>query len=345
MKYSIVIVTLVGAAGTAIAQPANAPVDPYAQPAPSTPPPAAYPPPYAPYPAPYAPPPQQITYQPPPEPTGHIELVADFAALGLLGTIAALDAKDYDDGDTGTLLVIGGAAGGGAVGWLVADRLDVSRSEARAATLGLGVGVANGALLLVPLHTDDESHQILTTLLVGGTLGTAGGLIAGRSLDLTEGQTTFAGNLALLGIGTSAVVSALIDDDDGEASGAEMSTLAVGLDAGLVGGLAIAPHIDWSRRRARYVGVSALAGTFVGGLAGALLATDRQSDGTTETDPDLAAGGLLVGMWGGFAAGILLTSDFEPDPKLRKPTAGAPTSFAPLVGPDRPVGLTISGGF
>jgi hypothetical protein len=276
---------------------------------------------------------------------GHVELVADFAAVGLLATIAALDARDYDDKDTGTLLVMGGMLGGGAVGWLAADKLDVTRGEAHAATMGLGLGLANAGLLLVPLGADDESHQVLTALAVGGGLGVVGGLALGKKLHLTEGQTTFAGNLALLGIGTAAITAALIDDDDGSADSGEMSALAIGLDAGAIAGLAIAPKIDWSRRRARYVGVASLAGCFVGSLVGALAATDRDDAGVRHTDPDVAATGLLVGMWGGFAAGIALTGDFAPDPSRTTAPTSVPTSLAPLVGPQREVGITLSGGF
>lgn len=340
----VVLALVMGSSGLALAQPSTQ----TALPPPPGSAPAQLPPP--PPPAGYAP-----VGQPPPSieqhtddgvQLGHLELVADFAAVGVLSTAAALDARDYSDKNSGTLLVMGGLVGGGAIGWLAADKLHVTRGEAHAATMGLGLGAANGALLLVPLHADDESDQILATLAVSSGIGVVGGLAVGKKLHLSEGQTMFAGTVALLGIGTSAITAALIDDDDGKADGSEMGTLAIGLDAGAIAGLAIAPKINWSKRRAKYVGIASLAGCFVGSMVGALAATDKQADGTHDTDPDVAATGLLVGMWGGFAAGIALTGDFAPDPShtAAAPTT-APTSLVPFVGPQREVGVTLAGGF
>jgi hypothetical protein len=275
---------------------------------------------------------------------GHLELVGDFATVGLLGTLAALDARDYGDKNTGTLLVMGGTLGGGAIGWLLADRFAVTRGEAHAATMGLFLGAANGALLLVPMNADDDSSEVLTTLFVSTAIGTTAGLVVGKKLHLTEGQALFAGNLALLGVGTAAIGSALMHDDGDDVDGAEMGTLAIGLDVGAAAGLVIAPKIDWSRRRARYVGIASLAGCFVGSLIGALASTDKRDDGTTDTDPDIAATGLLVGMWGGFAAGIALTGDFTPDPGTQG-RSSTPTSLVPLVGPNNELGVTVAGGF
>lgn len=338
----VALALVMGSSGIALAQPSTQtalPPPPGSAPAPALPPPTGY--------APVGQPPPSVEQQTDEGiQLGHLELVADFAAVGVLATVAALDARDYDDKNSGTLLVMGGLAGGGAIGWLAADKLHVTRGEAHAATMGLGLGAANGALLLVPLHADDETDQVLATLAVSSGIGVIGGLAVGKKLHLTEGQTMFAGTVALLGIGTSAITAALIDNDDGEADGGEMGTLAIGLDAGAIAGLAIAPKISWSKRRAKYVGVASLAGCFVGSMIGALAATDKQSDGTRDTDPDVAATGLLVGMWGGFAAGIALTGDFAPD---RSQTAGtpptAPTSLVPFVGPQREVGVTLAGGF
>jgi hypothetical protein len=333
----VVLALVMGSSGIAWSQP-------------STTSPALPPPPGSmPAPIPPPPPPAPAEYAPTSDTSvdlGHVELVADFAAVGLVSTVAALDARDYSDKNSGTLLVMGGALGGGAIGWLAADKLHVTRGEAHAATMGLGLGAANGALLLVPLHADDASDQILATLAVSSGVGLVGGLAVGKKLHLTEGQTMFAGTVALLGIGTSAITAALIDNDNGKADPSEMGTLAIGLDGGAIAGLAIAPKIHWSKRRAKYVGISAMAGCFVGSLVGALAATKRQSDGTHDTDPDVAATGLLVGMWGGFAAGIALTGDFAPDPSHTAPAATTtPTSLVPFVGEHREVGVTLAGGF
>jgi hypothetical protein len=365
MKLVALAVVVGGTVGIANAQPAapapapsssSEPQDPYAAPAPVAPAPAPYPPPAQPYPAqpypaayPYAQPygyqaPVIVASGPPPRRTGHLELTADFAAIGVLGTVAAMDARDFDDKNTGTLLVMGGAIGGGAIGYLLADGLDVTRGEAHATTMGLGLGAANGALLLVPLGADDASDEVLTTLFVSGAIGATGGLLVGKKLHMTEGQALFAGNVALLGIGTAAIGGALMHDDGEDLEGSSMGTLAIGLDAGALAGLVIAPRIDWSRRRARYVGLASLAGCFAGSLIGALASGNKNEDGSSDPDPDVAAAGLLVGMWGGFAAGIALTGDFAPDPG-HSPPSGPRTSLMPMVGAGREVGVAVAGGF
>lgn len=332
MRTSIVVASLLSAT-TAAAQPSQQPQDPYA-PAPYAPPPA-----YAP-PAPMPPP------GPVDEPSGELEVVADFAGLGVLASATLLDRTDHDDPGTGTLIVVGGALGGGATGWILADRLHVTRSEAHATTMGLTLGLANGALLLVPLDRDDRitSEDVLGTLLVGGTIGAGGGLALGKSLRLTRGQSVFATNLSLLGLGTSAMVGALIDRDDGELDRAEMTSLVVGLDGGLAAGLLVAPKIEWSYGRARFVGAASLVGTFLGGMVGGLLATDRdETTGEATTDPDIAVVSMLVGMWGGFAGGIAITNDWAPDPRFHAASA-PPITATPMVGEGR-VGVVATGSF
>ena len=332
MRTPVLSLALVASvASIAAAQPAPQPLPPH----PTAPPPAPYP-----YPYPYPPPPPPPV--PPAPPTGDLEVIVDFAALGVLGGITLIDARDLGDQGTGTLLVMSGAIAGGATGWILADRMQPTRADGHATTMGMSLGLLNGALLLVPLHLDDSSEEVLPTLLVGGTAGALGGLALGRALDLTSGQTMFATNLAVLGLGTSALASALINRDDDLDRG-EMTALVVGLDAGAIAGLALAPKVDWSYRRARFVGVATLAGTFLGTMLGTALATDKASDGRTNTDEDLAVIGVLVGMWGGFVGGIGLTSDWTPDPRFARPATPAVTA-TPLVGSGR-YGLALSGQF
>jgi hypothetical protein len=318
---------------------AGAPAQPSA-----APPPYAYPPPpygYAP-PAPPAPPAPVDTVAPA-EPDGDLEVVADFAALGLFGSIALIDARDLGDEQMGTLMVMAGAAGGAGLGFLVADRVKPTRADGHATTMGLSLGVINGALLLVPLGLSDSSEEILPTLLVGGTVGAIGGLALSRRLQLTSGQTLFATNLAVLGLGTSAIVGALIDRD-GELGRGEMSTLAIGLDGGAAAGVMLAPKIDWSYRRARMVGIASMIGFMGGSVLAASMSHQRNSDGTAsgDPDPDTVAIGVLTGMWGGFLVGAKLTGGWAPDPAHA--AKRAPVALAPLAGRDR-IGVSLAGAF
>ena len=335
-------------------QPAPQPQpQPQPQPAPQPYPPPYYPQPYYPQPYPYQPPPAPGPYV---EPSGDLEVIADFAALGILSSATLLDLRDYDDPGTGTLIVIGGALGGGALGWMIADRMELSRGEGHAVTAGMGLGLINAALLLVPLEQSETSEEVLGTLTIGGTLGAGFGLAVGKGLDLTSGQSMFATNVSLLGLGSALIAGALIDKDDGEVDTAEMTALVVGLDGGAAAGLLLAPKIKWSYGRARFVGAATLVGTFVGGMVGGLLATDKdQTTGETTTDPDITAGSLLVGMWGGFAGGIAVSRDWAPDPRYRNqpggapattppPSATPPVTAMPMVGDGR-LGIVATGSF
>jgi hypothetical protein len=352
MKRAMIATAVLLVGAPALAQPTDPypqtqpPPQPAPQPQPQPYPPAQQPPP----PGYYYPPQPQPPIGPQPEPSGELEMIGNFAGLGILASVTLLVERDYDDPGSGTLLIMAGALGGGATGWILADQFEVKRSDAYATTMGMSLGALNAALLMVPLGTSDNAEEILPTFLVGSTAGAVGGLALGKGMNLTRGQTLFAANLALLGIGTSAMAGALIDRDDGEFDPGEMTALAIGLDGGAAAGLILAPKIDWSYRRSRFVSATTLVGTFLGGMIGSLMATERDEEtGTSTTDPDTAVSAMLLGMWGGFAGGILMTRDFAPDPRHRKdmapgPAPSAGVTVAPLIG-DHHMGVTAGGTF
>jgi hypothetical protein len=184
-------------------------------------------------------------------------------------------------------------------------------------------------------------------LFVGSALGATGGFAYGQAADLTDGQSTFLGNAVLLGSATAAL-GAITGSRDGEYGSWETGTLALGLDAGLIAGALLAPRLDWSKRRARAI----LAGTAVGALAGGMaagLTTKKNED--DEYHGGVVAGFMTAGLWGGFALAVLMTREWEPDPKYgeasRAPTGNAKTpststSFAPFLG-ERQLGLMAGG--
>jgi hypothetical protein len=221
-----------------------------------------------------------------------------------------------------------------------------------------------------PAGQEGSSEEVLGTLLLGGTAGAVAGLALGKTLDLTEGQSLFATNVALLGLGTSLIVGTMMDrDEDGEVEDGQMTAMVAGIDGGAIGGLLLAPRIKWSRGRARFVGAATLVGTFLGGMIGGLIATKEEVDETgfesSTTDPDIAAASLLVGMWGGFAGGVALSTGWSPDKRYRNdlappapaapgatptptpPPAPAPApsiTIAPMVGDGR-LGAFATGSF
>ena len=357
IKRSIASLLVSTTALPAMAQPAPPQPQPYPQQQPPAPypypppqqqqapypypPPQPYPYPYPP-PQPYAYPPPRVMVEPPQPPTGNLEVTADFALLGLLGSITVIDANNLGDEGTGTLMIMGGAFAGGATGFLLAEKLKPTRADGHAASMGMSLGLANAALLLVPMDLTDSSEEVLPALLVGGTVGAVGGLALSRGLELTSGQVMFATNLALLGFGTSALAGALLDDD-GEFDNGEMSALTLGLDGGALAGVLLAPKITWSAKRARVVGVASMAGFFAGSLAGAAF-VDKNADGSSgDPDPDAVAVGVLAGMWGGFLLGVKLTDEYATDPKFF-PKQPPPVTIAPMVSGGQ-LGVAIAGGF
>jgi hypothetical protein len=240
--------------------------------------------------------------------------------------------QDITDGTTGTFVLGAGVAGGGALGWLLADRFPVDNGAAHTTTIGLAVGIANGALLIEPTKWED-ADQVLGLLLLGGAVGAGGGFLYGQTANLTSGQSWFVANITLLGSATAAF-GAIIGSRDGQYGGRENGALALGLDGGVAAGAIIAPSLDWSPRRAKIV----MASTAIGAIAGGMLAglTTKSAKNGTISDPngDVVASCMAVGMWGGFGLGIMITRDDAPDAAFAHPTTTASTSttVTPWVG-------------
>jgi len=299
-----------------------------AQTPPSSQPPYAYPP----------PPP----YQPPEPSQSHLhdgEVIGDFAAVGALAAVDILIRQDVQDGSFGTLLVVGGLAGGAGAGWLLTEKYPVDAGSAHATTLGLLAGAANAALLIEPTAAYDAA-DVVGLLFLGSVLGAGGGFAYGQATDLTSGQSIFVGDVVLLGTATAAL-GAIAGSRDGSFGTWENSTLAIGLDAGLVAGALIAPSLDWSARRAKTVLAATAIGALVGGALPGLVT--KRSDGE-DYNGDLIAGCMTAGLWGGFALGILTTRDATPDARYAKPaTPTTATNVAPWVGPAGQMGVMAGG--
>jgi hypothetical protein len=358
--------TLVGQAPQPTQQPAPLPPpQPAPQPAPPAPQPYYPPQPqpyYPPQPQPYYPPPAQAYYPPPSPPpmmyapeSGRSrahdgEVIANFAAVGVLASVDIIVRQDVENAGVGTMILLGGLMGGGAGGWLLTQKYEVDGGAARSTTLGLMAGVANAALLIEPIGwTRPES--ILSILLVGSAVGAGGGFIYGQTAELTSAQAVFVGNLATLGTATAAL-GAITGSQDEQFGTWESGTIAIGLDAGLVAGALIAPHLDWSPRRSKVV----FAATGVGALAGGMIAglTTNTNDGSGSRDPNgnIVAACMTAGMWGGFALGVFMTRDSAPDmkhakkaPPIAAPPAPAPTAttYAPWVGDRGQLGIMAGG--
>jgi hypothetical protein len=279
----------------------------------------------------------------------HGEVIGDFAAVGVLAATDILIRQDVNDGSVGTLVMMAGIAGGGALGWLLTEKYTVDAGAARSTTIGLLAGTANAALLIRPSENYDP-EDVIALLFFGSAIGAGGGFAYGQAADLTPGQATFLGNTVLLGSAT-AMIAAITGSRNGQYDNWENGTLALGLDAGLVAGALIAPKLDWSARRARVVLASTMIGALIGGMLPGLVT--KREDGE-DYNGDLIAGCMTAGLWAGFGLGIAVTRDSSPDPKYLKPPSvpGAPTgapatarstSYAPYVGDHGQIGLMAAG--
>src|SRR5690606_4149566 len=95
-----------------------------------------------------------------------------------------------------------------------------------------------------------------------------------------------------------------LEDDD-----SALVALALGLDVGVVAGVALAPKVDWSARRARFVAAGTVLGAGAGLSLGAMITGDNK-------DPRALGTAALAGLWGGFLGAVAMTSDWEPDPRF-----------------------------
>lgn len=276
-------------------------------------------------------------------------MIGDFAAVGALAATDIIIRQDIDDGTMGTFVVMSGVFGGGAAGYLLTQKYDVDAGAAHATTIGLVAGAANGALLIKPaLDPEYDPGDVVGLLFLGSAVGAGAGFAYGQAADLTEGQSTFLGNAVLLGTSTAAL-TAVLGSKNGQYDNWENATLAIGLDAGLLGGALIAPKLDWSKKRGRVV----LAGTVLGALGGGMIAgltTNKRKDmmsGDEDYNGSVIAGCMTAGLWGGFALAILATRNSDPDPKYTRTGAtptppSSSTSIVPVVGEDR-VGVQAGG--
>jgi hypothetical protein len=274
------------------------------------------------------------------------EVIADFAVVGTLGSLNLLARQDIENGSAVGFMLVAGMVGGGGVGYLLTSKYPVDAGAAHATSIGLSLGIANGALLIQPSGWEKTS-SIMNLMFLGSAAGAAGGFIYGQAAKPTTGQSYFLANLALIGSATAAL-GAISGSSDGEYGGWENGALALGLNGGAVAGAIIAPNLNWSARRAKVVLASTAIGALAGGMFAGMLANNN---GESRTDNgDVVTGAMTAGLWGGFGLGVLMTKQYSPDPSFAQQnaaprTASNPTTIAPWVGAGGQLGLMSGGTF
>jgi hypothetical protein len=280
------------------------------------------------------------------------QVIADFAIVGTLGAINLLVRQDIEHANAISLVLLTGVAGGGAIGYMLTQKYEVDSGAAHATTLGLALGIANGALLIQPTGWT-RGESVINLMFLGSAIGTVGGFVYGQQAKLTTGQALFVANMTLLGAATAAL-GAISGSRDGEFGNPENTALAIGIDGGAIAGAMIAPSLDWSPRRARVVLAGSIIGAFAGGMFSGLLARPNNGS-TTDANGNIVAATMTAGMWGGFGLGIMMTRDANPDLRFARPqTAQRPratkvtasdTSILPWMGQRGHLGLMAGGAF
>lgn len=270
--------------------------------------------------------------------SGRTELVIATTAASVYAGVVFMDLLDQEELRNGTLIITGTTAAGFLASFYGSRGRHITNGMADSFSAGLALGATTGFLLVDPLNLDTSEEAlgfVLGTMAVGG----AGALWLADEFRPSRAQPTFAVNLAYAGVATVGLGLAAVQPDiDGDTA---MMLLAGGLDAGALAGVLLAPELDWSHARARYVGL----GSFLGALGG--LALGVVITGTPSDDDDdggrIVAGTTLAGLWAGFGTTVHLTRGMSPDRSRVARTANETVVVPTMIGGG--AGLGIAGTF
>jgi hypothetical protein len=214
----------------------------------------------------------------------------------------------------------------------VADYLHAFRfGAAHTIATGMWFGLEEGIVWAVydtTLPNDQawDTQTMATVIWGGASIGTVAGVITAATATTTPGRASLVHSTALwtsvlAGTATAASMS------DQRAEGG-MLAAAVGLNAGLVGGLVLAPRVSPSVARVRVIDLAGLGGGIaVGGVALGIDPGGR--------NPQVLFASTAVGVGAGLALGTFLTRTLEDEP----PRAGAPKTttaeWFPMLSPTR----------
>ena len=260
--------------------------------------------------------------EPPPPPTdrgGRAQLVLGTTLYGIWTGIA-IDILGDVGGDRAPVLapLLGMAAGLG--GALYATRGgDITAGQAWSVITGLDYGTYNGLLWAAARDARTDKGVVGTALGAGVAGGAVGILVALQRPPQGAVEMVRSGGL----YGTAAgLMGALLFASDSPSSKAIFTTLATGMDVGLVGGAALASQVAISRNRMLLIDAGTVAGLGFG-LGTAWLAAGSGGNGRHA----LGAGGL-VGLGVGMATAILLTRRMDDRQEAERTSPPAASALA-----------------
>jgi hypothetical protein len=216
-----------------------------------------------------------------------------------------------------------GMAAGLTVSLVLTERRHVTGGEAWTIITGLDYGSVNGALWADGLGFGTKG--VVGTAVATSFAAAAAGLAVADARSPSAGQIELCRSGLLWGTVAGFLAVTAFAPEPGPSGRTTSLASALAMDAGFVGGLAVARKVDVSRSRALIID----AGAFVGTLLGVGVAW--MAVGVTSGHRTAIAGGGLAGLAGGVVVATLATRkvDAAPDPWA----AGAP-SFPALVARD-----------
>jgi hypothetical protein len=243
-------------------------------------------------------------------------------------------------------------AGLGLTTALVLTRDGVTEGQSASINTGSLYGGLGSMFLSVGLADGLTTQAVGGIFAVGLTLGTVGGVVASFQRPLA-GRVQFASSLGVWSSFVSAHLFLATQGYGTFASGRSSTAFRVfgltsfgTLGAGLVVGALLAPGINVSAARVRYINLAAVGGAAVVGLSSMLFALEARDSETLLTAYGI---GAIVGAIGGGALGYLLTDrtdDFWFQQRQGQATArrGGDWSLLP-GGPNGTPGLSLGGTF
>jgi hypothetical protein len=214
------------------------------------------------------------------------------------------------------------------------------RGEAQAISAGLFVGFGEGVWISGFQNARENrlgaqpwgAESVATVLWASSTIGAATGVLVGLGAHPTPGRSSFVESTAIWsGVVAGLAAGAIIPDDPHRLEQAFVIS-GVAYNAGLAGGVLLAPLAAPSIWRVRIADLSGIGGALT--MLGVYAATTEHG-----FDSRVAAGLTAVGATGGLVTSWLLTSRMSSDPPKREAITIHPT----MVPIPNGAGLGVSG--
>ncbi|MCO4764196.1 MAG: hypothetical protein KC502_21975 [Myxococcales bacterium] len=268
---------------------------------------------------------------------------ADFVVTTTVASIYAgavvLDLMDAGDVRVGAGVLLTSTALGVVGSLMGSEGMRITEATGEAYTSGVIWGAASGLLVALTVDVDKSETANLITLS-GVGLGGALGFSMADAFHPTRGQVGFMTTAGLMGI-TTALLGTMAARPDNIESTTLTGLMLGGLQLGVLGGVLVAPDIDWSVSRSRLVTLGAGVGALTGwGVLTLFVGAQGDTDRAIATS-------LLAGLWAGFGVTAWLTESMTPDRTYKSPIAQSvllPTLIPDAAGETTP-GLAWVGQF